>query len=189
MPTSYTYKVKEGEITSLKDYAMECARAFGALIHMRDSDPGEKIPDTIPLEPYYYDTILEAQKELVEYVYVDGDEERDYHKQCKLVDDYENEKKLARARYDTMLEKVRVWDCKVEGIKEFMIEQLETSIKCDCSDWAMPTTVKLSAEEYKAKELERLANNVARASSEYEKAVKRNNERNKWLRELRACIE
>ena len=35
MPTGYTAAVCSGEITEIKDFALSCARAFGALITMR----------------------------------------------------------------------------------------------------------------------------------------------------------
>lgn len=36
MPTGYTASVQEGKVTEFRDFAMECARAFGALVMMRD---------------------------------------------------------------------------------------------------------------------------------------------------------
>ena len=42
MPTGYTCGVQNGEITELKDYILQCARNFGACIHMRGEDFNSK---------------------------------------------------------------------------------------------------------------------------------------------------
>jgi hypothetical protein len=36
MPSSHTSPVQKGEVTSFPDFALDCARAFGATIAMRD---------------------------------------------------------------------------------------------------------------------------------------------------------
>ena len=192
MPTGYTYKVSEGKITTLKDYALECARAFGALIHMRDEPMDAPIPDIVPLSKHYYEAVKNAIEELEAFSNVNYEEAAydDYSAEKRRRDIYIEEQKLTKARYNAMFEKVNVWDCKVEGIKKFMLEQLDLSIKNDCRDdlsW-WPEPVLLTAEQYKAKESARLASNLARATEEYKKAVKRNNEQNEWLRGLMECI-
>ena len=36
MPTGYTAEILNGEIKTFPEFAKKCARAFGAMIHMRD---------------------------------------------------------------------------------------------------------------------------------------------------------
>ena len=48
MPTGYTAPIKDG--ISFNDFMWGCARAFGALIMMRDDPPGTPIPERF--EPY-----------------------------------------------------------------------------------------------------------------------------------------
>ena len=38
MATGYTYPVVEGKITEFSEFALGCARAFGAFMHMRDDN-------------------------------------------------------------------------------------------------------------------------------------------------------
>lgn len=44
MPTGYTAAVEDGTITEFDDFAWQCARAFGALIMMRDDPMSAPIP-------------------------------------------------------------------------------------------------------------------------------------------------
>lgn len=65
MPTGYTNRIQNGEITEFKDFALACARAFGALISMRDDAldapmPAEILPDT----KYHDDHIAAATLEI-----------------------------------------------------------------------------------------------------------------------------
>ena len=45
MPTGYTADIQDGKITTLREYALSCARAFGALIMMRDDPHDAPIAD------------------------------------------------------------------------------------------------------------------------------------------------
>ena len=57
MPTGYTAAVKDG--ITFEQFAWSCARAFGALIDMRDSPTGAPIPQRF--EPSQYNAV-EAEK-------------------------------------------------------------------------------------------------------------------------------
>jgi hypothetical protein len=46
MPTGYTAAIKDG--ISFQQFAMACARAFGALVMMRDEPSSAPIPDFQP---------------------------------------------------------------------------------------------------------------------------------------------
>jgi hypothetical protein len=45
MPTGYTAAVADGTITEFPDFAMQCARAFGTLVLMRDEPQDAAIPE------------------------------------------------------------------------------------------------------------------------------------------------
>lgn len=53
MPTGYTYPVCEGKITEFPDFALSCARAFGALISMREEPMDAPLPDEIAASTNY----------------------------------------------------------------------------------------------------------------------------------------
>lgn len=62
MPTGYTYQVTEDNY-SFEDFVWNCAKAFGAFIHMRDEPNSAKI--IMPKESFYYqDQLDEARLEL-----------------------------------------------------------------------------------------------------------------------------
>lgn len=49
MPTGYTADVQSGKVTDFAEYAMNCARAFGALVLMRDDPSDADIPERFEL--------------------------------------------------------------------------------------------------------------------------------------------
>lgn len=52
MPTGYTAGVKDGTVTDFKAFVMQCARAFGALIDMRDDPSDVPIPKSFAPSSY-----------------------------------------------------------------------------------------------------------------------------------------
>ena len=52
MPTGYTSGVATGEIKDFKTYALQCARAFGACIMLRDEPMSDEIPKFKALEMF-----------------------------------------------------------------------------------------------------------------------------------------
>jgi alkylhydroperoxidase family enzyme len=70
MATGYTYPVSTGELTNFSDFALQCSRAFGVLMHMKDSPMDATIPEKIEANPYYKDKLDELtarRKELLNY--------------------------------------------------------------------------------------------------------------------------
>lgn len=75
MANGYTYRVEDGEITSLRDFALFCARAFGAAITMRDEPLSTPLPKAFEPDNYYLN-VLEAEKKNLDYLYSLTPEER-----------------------------------------------------------------------------------------------------------------
>ncbi|MBS3155164.1 hypothetical protein J4404_01555, partial [Candidatus Woesearchaeota archaeon] len=63
MPTGYTYIIGEKDIT-FKEFALRCARGFGALVEMRDDSLEARIPNKFYPCSYHKEQIGEAQKQL-----------------------------------------------------------------------------------------------------------------------------
>ena len=61
MPTGYTDRIYRGVETSFRTFMLECARGFGALVHLRD-EPGAPIPDVIPPSDYYAVALAKARR-------------------------------------------------------------------------------------------------------------------------------
>jgi hypothetical protein len=142
MPTGYTNSIYSGkkEVT-LADYISDCARAFGAFVHMRDT------PMDAPLtrrpkdwgDSNYYSEHLEEQKKELEKIFGMTSTEQLQYGQSKINKHLtESQKQLnvsiaTTKRYTDMLEKVSNWHVadELRELKKFAIEQLEQSIKFD----------------------------------------------------------
>lgn len=141
MPTGYTAPVMDGEITEVKDFARTCARAFGAFIHQRD-ERGDAPPRMPELDDsFYVKRLAEAKAELARWQGLS--EEAKYAEWSEYVREqtvslHKSMAKSAekRARYENMLVQVHAIDvpAQLQNFKNFMVEQLEESIKFDCGD-------------------------------------------------------
>lgn len=146
MPTGYTDPVRSGEITELKDFAAKCAPAFSAFIHLRDdADKTLRYPkaDT----EFVAEQLAKALKERSRWR--DSSEEEKYAEWSEYyvgrLAEYQRDKARRaseEARYRNMLAQVVSLDVdsRLSNFKNFMIEQLESSIEFDCSptDWYKP---------------------------------------------------
>ena len=113
MPTGYTADVVNGKITEFKDYALQCARGFGAFIHMRD-DPGDA-----PLRPdtestYYAKAVLEAETELAHLRTLTEEQWRDEWRAWWGNEQADHRRRVAetaqkRGRYEAMIAAVSAW--------------------------------------------------------------------------------
>ena len=64
MPTGYTADVMDGKVTDFKLFAMQCARAFGALVIMRDEPLNAEIPDEFSPSNYHFQELEQARERL-----------------------------------------------------------------------------------------------------------------------------
>lgn len=138
MPTGYTAGIIDGKITTFEQFATQCSRAFGATIHMRDN------PLDSPYEPrtpsQYYVNSLQSQREKLEETKTMTDE--------AIVQDFENllkdsleyhERELEKTkvnlgRLNSIMESAKSWVPPTEdheGVRDYMIDQLEITIKAD----------------------------------------------------------
>ena len=53
MPTGYTAYIKDGDITTGKDFLKLCLRNFGVAIDMRDEPLSKPVPTQFEPNPYY----------------------------------------------------------------------------------------------------------------------------------------
>jgi hypothetical protein len=198
MPTGYTEGVASGEIKTLQEYAMTCARAMGALVSMRDSSFNAAIPEKLEPSTYHRDQLEKSQEELAilrrmsEAVWEEKakaafDEKQAWEKE------YARKQEQQRARYERMRTLVLAWQNSPEGLKSFMISQLDDSIKFDCPEGSYFGHVEQprpdTGREWFLKQERTLLRNIARYSTEYEKELERVEERNKWLEQLRDSLK
>lgn len=189
MPTGYTADVMYGKVTELEEYALACARAFGALIDMRDEPKGAEIKE---LEPSDYHST--AAKSLVVKLssYWDKSEEEihaeyeEYYRGAVAAAEESNaNNRKALENYQAMLDKVRAWTPPTDdhhGLKRFMIEQLESSISYDSFEYDSPT--RMDPIKWHQERIDNCNELIDYHTKNYREEVVRVKERNQWIRDL-----
>lgn len=195
MPTGYTYDVQRGKITTLHDFALHCARAMGACIMMRDDPADAPIPERFEPHTDFYDKgIAEARAVLAEVPALSAQEcdaraAADYETALKSHTDRLAEQAAGERRYRSMLAQVEGWTTQAEGIREFMLEQLRTSISHDCDSRYEPEPpIRQTGEQWRQTTLEKVSRVLADRTVERAKEIGRTEGRNQWLANLRASL-
>lgn len=195
MPTGYTAAISDG--ITFKEYAMSCARAFGALIEMRDS-PDAEIPEEFNPSTYNLERLQDARQELTSLErmtmveanlnaqYEHTASERHHTKRLEEIKDL-------RCRYEAMLTECKKYVPPTQDHAEFrmfMIRQIEESIKFDCStSYYDKPTVLLTGEEWLDSQISHAKKDIVYHEAEYEKECQRVKERNAWVKELRDSLK
>ena len=195
MPTGYTLDLYDGKDITFEEFVLKCARAFGALIDMRDEPMDAPIPERFEPSDYHLTELIKAKKRLEEVKkwnekIAEQEAERAYHEALKKREEFVKKNNLIRKRYEDMLSKVREWKPPTPDhvdLKKFMIQQLEDSIEFDCFIPEMPR--RLSGEEYKEQQIKKALDDIDYHEKEYAKEVNRVRERNKWLLLLRESLK
>lgn len=195
MPTGYTCDVQNGKITTLREYALTCVRAFGVAITLRDEPLDTPLPDEfIPETKYHEEQLKEATKNLNELLNATGQELEQTvikHNEEVLKNwvKSEVERETVKIRYNTMIDKVMDWQVPdaLKELKDFMRSQLIESRDHDCYKSKSPKD--LSIEEYKAEKLTSLSWSVNFHTKEIEKEKERVRKRNEYLKTLKDALK
>lgn len=198
MPTGYTAAITE--TMQFREFAMKCARAFGALITMRDDPSDAPIPEEFKPDSYHADAIAKAEADLKELREMDdATKERRarsaFEAKSKQHVESLEESRATRRRYDRMLREVRDWTPPTpdhQGLKDFMIQQLEESIRFDCweegdSEWRKPPKY-LGPGDWWAQQVDQANRDVAYHTREQKAEEDRAAMRTKWVKELRGSL-
>jgi hypothetical protein len=196
MPTGYTADITSN--TSFEDFAVKCARAFGALVDMRDAPLDAQIPDNLSPDGYYPRRVQETEKELEQFKSADDDSlKRLYLKERKrrMEEVVEGLRKMRnqRAAYERMLVMVDSWTPPSRdhvGMKKFMQEQLKTSIDFDCSheDYYLKRDLFPPFYKWKKSRLRELRQSLKYAKDSLKKEEKTYAKRNVWIKKLRDSL-
>jgi hypothetical protein len=199
MPTGYTWGVSNGSITSEKEYILQCARAFGATIMMRDEPLSTPIPDEFPLSSYHSEKLNQLNVELEEVNKLSDAEieERIELENWNAIESnkrYRNENEVENKRYEDMLIKVNEWNPPTEehvSLKKFCIDQIIESTKWQTDlDKFYPLEIpKLNPEEWKINRIERINKDILYHTRHHEEEVARTKNRNVWIQQLRESLE
>ncbi len=194
MPTGYTCNVVDGKITEFPEFAMTCARAFGALIMMRDDPMDAPIPETVEPHTSYNEERLAAETKAL------GKVQAMTNAQCETAcleahraavasrKKYLDDRDIEAGRLNDMLAKVRAWQPPTPDqveMKKFMIDQLAISMP---GDYAPSIPVLLDGPTWRQQEINRLADSVVYHQKEVAKEIERAAGRTKWIKALRESL-
>ena len=186
MPLGHTAKVRSGEITDLRDYALLSLRAWrsaeGAVEIDYDVVGAEEQPN-----PYYARKLEEAQSRLASLKAMKAEEAalhaRETHAKAHSAwSEWTREKKARRKRTEDMLKKLKAWKPPTRDLtelKDFMREELETALAHEALDTDPPKPSRAAARKHLAQALEQAERDVAyyqRKVEEEESRVARDNE-------------
>ena len=193
MPTGYTQKIENG--IEFNEFVLSCARAFGALISMRDEPSDAPIPEKFEPSDYHSKALVEAQKELKKYKTMSLERaeilsEGNYKKELKYYAKQNRKDAKLKKKYEAMLTKVKKWTPPTkdhEELKNFMIQQIESSINWDCHERKMPK--KYSAKRWLSDAKKHAKRDVAYHTKGNEEEIKRCADRTNWVKSLVECLK
>ena len=201
MPTGYTAGVMDGTITEFKDYALQCARAFGALITLRDDPLSSDLP-VLEVGGYYATSLREAEKEVkrlssmtlrqIETEFLKG-KNRDIKYHTKRIKDQEK----TRQRYEKILEEAKKFVAPTDehtSYRDFLISQLEESLNWDCGstyhqEQLAKAKKKRSAKAWHKEQLAEAKYQLKYAKKSLKEEIERVKSRNDWINQLRRAVE
>lgn len=187
MPTGYTYKVQDGTTTSLREYALECAKAFD--IDQRDAAPNTPLATEKVASTYYKKLAADLRAELDDLMSKSDDEimAEARSNRIETIDSnarYIAKKATDRERYQNMIALTDAWDGPT-NLKNFMREQLLNSLEFDCGNYTLPEPSPLpSAKEIRTNQFDDQTRRIADAELHYARDVQRAAKSNEWLKQL-----
>lgn len=195
MPSTYTAPVQDGTITTLRDFAMLCARAFGATITMRDDPLSTPIPERFEPSSYYAEQLDEARSRLASLkalspMQAQRECQQQYSAAMARWRESTWEAARRRVRYIKMINHVEAWRPPTpdhDGLKGFMLRQIGESLDWDCGERLNMPLLQRWPDWLRDQiaEAEREIIDYARnASKENERA----NSRTQWVQALRASL-
>ncbi len=194
MPTGYTHKIKDG--ITFEEYAMGCARAFGALYQLRDT-PSAPIPESIEPNSYHLNALKETLTEKEEFLDLNEEElQEQFDLHVKESIDFfhrvRRKQRELREKYEEKLDEIDIWNPPeiLEPLKKFMREQVESSIDFDCNIYSYddipPNPKRVEWIDETMKQFER---DIKYHSDHKEKELTKSKENNEWIKTLRESIE
>jgi hypothetical protein len=182
--------VGDGKITTLREFALRCARGMGACIMMRDEPWDAPIPERFEPSLDYHKRELAKATELLKDADDLSDDEcasrakSDFEAAMASHATYQAKKEEENGRYRAMLDAVEAWETEAEGIKEFMSEQLRISIDKHVSE----APKEMTGEEWRKETARKALWSIAYHEKEIAEEIHRTEMRNLWLAALRRSL-
>jgi hypothetical protein len=135
MPTGYTCIIEDREDVTFAEYVWRCARAFGALIEMRDAAIDAAIPAEFVPSTYHVERLAEARARLRDLgsvtVTAAKEKARAEHREALAAWKVREAKRTATlARYDAIRAQAARWEPPTAdhaGLRDFMLQQIDVS--------------------------------------------------------------
>ena len=195
MPTGYTADLVEGD-QSFEDFALQCARAFGACMHQRDAPSGDK--PTVPekTESYALTALVKARDawNAAKAMTLKEAHEQALEEYTNRRAEYINaieKKRVVRDRVNLMLVKANEYVPPTEehiGHKNFMIEQLQSTFDHDGNDDYYVRNLRdhklLTPDEHRDQLIEFADNDIKYYANKVVEESKRENTQGSWLLDL-----
>ena len=196
MPTGYTDQIKND--IAFDEFVWTCARGMGALIMMRDAPHGAPIPERFEPSSYSQDRISEAKVTLNSLEAMsEGQTNAAAITEFETAKEYRetsiSKNNALRLKYEEMLHHVMHWVPPTSdhmGLKEFMVEQINSSIKFDCNNsyYEDQKITLLTGSEWRDAAVMKAKKDLAYHESDHKKEVERTEDRNDWLSALRRSL-
>lgn len=196
MPTGYTAILMDRGQT-FQEFIMGCARAFGALIEMRDSPNDAPIPDTFEPSDYHAKKLIESREALAKLKAMTEAERGVFGQAEKAAAVQRLERWLEKdreqnARLEDMALQVQAWSPPTgdhQGLKDFMLRQISISKNnIDYIHDRLATATERPATAYHVAAVSEAACSIKYHAEEYTKECERANSRMEWVRQLKASI-
>lgn len=195
MPTGYTAKIAEG--MQFKEYAMACARAFGALITMRDEPTDAPIPPRF--EPSdFYAKCLEVEKLELDRLcaltsnQAEAEAMESHMKACLAYEERIARAATLRAKYEGVLADVEAWEppsSEHEDFKQFMAKQIKESIKWDCDTSGDYAPDRPHTDEWLRSRIADMREQIKRDEIRNLGEISGTAEKNRWVQQLRDSLQ
>lgn len=196
MPTGYTEDIKKG--ITFPQFAMSCAKAFGACVTMRDDPAKVPIPDEFKPSDWHEKQLTRAKRILAKLENMTEDEAATRARvECNIESQHiakavEETRDLV-AKYNSMLENVKRWQPPTSDhieLKAFMLQQIESSIKFDDMEpYYLEHPAKLlSAKDWLTQKIKEAKRDIAYHTKENQEEIERVASRNAWIKALRASL-
>jgi hypothetical protein len=194
MPTGYTAAIKDG--ISFEQFVWDCARAFGALVMMRDEPTSAPIPQRFEPSTYYAKSVEEAKTKLAHLrsltpELASAECLAEHQLDVARWTERGNERRELREKYLRMLVKVKDWRPPTPehaGLKDFMEKQISESIEWDCSSKYDTRPEPKTTDAWLADSIGRAEREVSRAEDSLRDEIVRTENRNAWLKALRDSV-
>lgn len=197
MPTEYTVPLYEGKGMTFEQFALRCARNFGALVDMREEPLDAPIPEEFQVDDFYqkeYEKAKADYENFKQHPPTDEELEEAYVKYVQRETDHANkaneEAALMRQRYEAMLEKARRWIPPTPehvNLRNFIIDQLKQSMDFDCNEYHPRISEKQKWMEYE-RSGKAYKDGLQFSKANLDRATKTCAARNVWIKDLRDSL-